>query len=75
MSAVHALREYSARRVGELLPAASKVFSAAERERRESIDGAYVDEILDSAGGGLPDADDGDGFGPLMDDTEDDLLA
>lgn len=75
MSAVHALREYSARRVGELLPAASKVFSAAERERRESIDGAYVDEILDSAGGGIPDGDNGDGFGPLMGDTEDDLLA
>jgi hypothetical protein len=73
MSAVRALREISERRVGEMLPAASKVFDAAERERVEVIDGAYVDEILSGAGigGNLSDGD--EDSAPLL--ADDDLLA
>jgi hypothetical protein len=73
MSAVRALREYAAGRVGELLPAASKVFSAGERERRERIDDAYVRDVLHDTNGAPGGA--GDDAVVSLPDSDDDLLA
>ena len=73
MSAVRALREHAARRVGELLPAASKVFSAADRERVARIDDAYVRNVLTDTGGALTSP--GDDALASVPDSDDDLLA
>ncbi len=73
MSAVRALRIHAAGRVGELLPTASKVFSAGERERRERIDDAYVRDVLNDTG--APVSDTGDDALTAVPDADDDLLA
>jgi hypothetical protein len=74
MSAIRALREHAEGRVGQLLVAASKVFDAAELDKRESIDDTYTHDVLND--GSLPSESLplGDAT-PTSDDDDDDLLA